>query len=469
MNSSEARTNEHSSPGETQGSQLNRTHPSAVRRNAAKALIVASAVLPLANSSPAIDAHKPEGPYSTAADWFDYEEGRDELIPAEPIDALTFSDDFNQVLSSRGYTVYINEPAVTSILQPDQIAVFEQIEAANDEHPVEQRTVVRPKVPSNEDWVPMNYPAYNDEVSLYDESNIFGLSHSGDFEHDTAANGWVPLGNGLSAHTTTPQHPANITFSIYGPDENNEMALVSQLSTEARLNPNVSCEQTEIPVVSEVALSPSQLGRLCQALQQYDALVPSDYHTLLNSVTEPIEKDDSVLWETDSIVLTFPFVGNEEIPADEFRRTILHEFLHATYDSVEIGSSEFHQFNRAYEDIVKVMNYRRPTDAQQNLSDVQVPDVEPAWATITESSYQHEESLVGHPWDNPTEMLSSTAAVLAFYPQQFIERFHALTPSEQAAIRKAVEAVKTLTDTTGTPVTQFIPEYDRVQSAIAES
>jgi hypothetical protein len=121
----------------------------------------------------------------------------------------------------------------------------------------------------------------------------------------------------------------------------------------------------------------------------------------------------------------------------------------------------------AYESVVKAMDFRMPTDAEQRQSAEFPSDIEPIWAVITESTYINEKhrnkaSAMGHPYDNATEMLSSTGTVLSYFPNRFLHKFAALTKQQHIAIYGVVDALVYMINHQGVDPETVIPNIDKI-------
>lgn len=427
-------------------------------------------------SEQSLDAGKTEGPYASYPYEFDYSDLKRHTIPAEEAPGIYVSNDFGGLLSTRGYNVVVDTGRISKSLQPNEIAVIRQVDKhvsssnPNDDYTSENSiSVISDRFNGEYPSLP-NFLVGAEQVDAWQQryySRVIdssGLSSAANTESDPLKKGEQDLGYGITRDTSR----STVSLQITRFDSNGSITTIEEQQGKITLSNNVPCEKiaNSISISTEVKLTASQHDTVCAMLNEYSTLF-TNYDIILDSTANDFEDTDMESKDSHSVILTYPYSDGKEVKPDMFRQIALHEILHAAYELLDINSSEFVASSHAYRHMQLVMNYKMPTDTIQQQSELSVRDVEPVWAALTESTYISSESRNGHPWDNPTEMLSSTAAVLTYYSEQFEKRFAMLTPVQQHAVYGVVGALRKLIEHY-TNVDRIIPEYAALEARLLQ-
>jgi len=387
---------------------------------------------------------KPYGPYS-----FEHEPGpveQAEAVPAYGSDALILSDDFDGLLATSGYGVYVDFAKMSEDLALNEYAlVTQEVVSSDGEHQVSGSIYANMNNEANIDEDNQNISAFvvNDagiKVPLYEFYSRDVAGHDNSIQENGLSNSYVPInGGGVVLHSN---EPSKITIDTYEINENEPPFLVSEKTAEVEIVENVDCGDLAEAVTTEVIMMPDERDTICEALREYSALLPDDYKVRLDTVNVSSLTHDSVDLQSRTVQLTYPFIKRELVDENDLRATVLHEIMHAAYrDQITKNILYLNHLNHVYQGVRNESEFQIPTlEDQRNGIGPLVGEVEDIWGIITESTYVQNTSANGHAWDSATEMISSTAAVMANYPVDFVERYKKLDAGQQEAIKEAAFA-----------------------------
>lgn len=412
---------------------------------------------------------KPSGPYVGPGPRMLGEQGphvHKELYVDKQAQAIVLADDLGGLLMTEGFTLGYKKAAIASELQGNEVAILSQSATREDGEKITDRTIAW-GASFDHGLLSNNTEARRELIrpalaqDLAENIGEYALSPK-----------WEKRGYdvfGFGVDNSLPD-TTEIDVSTYLFHADGSFTRTTQKRTTATVINNVSCESDSSQnVTSEVILTPSQRRLACTAIGKYDKFLSDDARILLDSIGHTEFRQNAYDIVSENIILTFPYQVKREIFDEAFMQLTLHESLHDAYYQLDPKSLLVPEISQAYQGIVREMKYRLPTNGEQMGSKVSVGDVEPVWRVITESTYRNEKINgrgTGHPWDAATEMVSSTATVLAFYPNEFLEQFALLSKGEQKAIRKAVEVTAKAIETFDYDVTDIIPEYPMILDRI---
>jgi len=408
---------------------------------------------------------KQHGPYTLGSLAWDTEDMR-EQIDAAPIQALTLSDTLDGLLTTSGYTVYVDVQKVSQQLQENELIIATQTESLSTGEEVVTGQIFfgLPTDTASEDAYQFATDAlFNSDIFLPAMSDANGVG-SAQYLDQVLPNNYSPLNaSGVIVHNNSDPLITLTTYTIT--PEGALVEIASQTAT-AEFNQNLACDESDVEIISEVMPSDDQYGIICAMFDEYGALLSPNYDVYLDVAESPYVTKDSVSYLSDSVLLTYPYIGESEVSKEDFTRTALHEILHAAYNDQLADKAFMEASFAAYESVYMATDYKMPTLDEQMQQIESVGEIEKVWGIITESSYIGEGSRDGHPWDNDTEMLSSTGAVIAFYPDEFVEKFHQLSDKQQDAIRETVRVLQTLIEKYDVSVDSIIPSFSSVAEQI---
>lgn len=448
------------------------SHHGFPRKVAGTCLALIVAVIPI-GSEHSLDASKPVGPYATSLGQYqeDMQGLEINIIPAKKTPGIELSDTFDERFTTNGYGIIVDQQRISKELRPNEIASIVQYDEHIDTDPeyydVSENRIVILSEDFNDSASHPGFLVTADQVKQWQKIynnrsiNLLGIDSSGSTEGGILPNGKQILGSGITPSTTRSTLEYNVTR--FNPD-----GTISTTSKSAAVtfSNNVLCDASSSNKVStEVELTPSQHDVVCNMLKEYSTFL-ENYQIILDSTVNSVWNTDQQSKGSRSIILTYPYSAGEEVSPDMFKQIALHEILHAAYEAIKKDDTDFRTFSDAFRNMKLIMDYKMPDIKTQMISSLTVRDVEAAWGALTESTYIDPKSLNGHPWDNPTEMLSSTAAVLAFYPTQFEKRFDTLSSNQQAATYTAVDALKQLFEHYNVEPDRIIPGYSSLQERL---
>ena len=402
---------------------------------------------------------KPVGPYSLNDNLrFNVS---NEPVPAYGSDAMRLSDDLDGLLGTSGYAVFIDAQQVLDELKTNEVLVVKQKDMTTDEDPTVSGSV----------YVAGDTDSYEEALKTVAKAGIaipaFNSANGsaggkGSLEEEAVGDYFVQInGGGTILHNNTP---SQITVDKYRIEPDETVTAISHQKVYAEVSPNIKCVDVPEAISAEVVLTYDQYNIICQALKQYSQLLPNNYSVRLDAVDSKASMNDSLSYNSKTVQLTYPYVGKTEVETDEIRLTTLHEIFHGAYLEQIVNDPIFRlKLDTVYTAILNSTDFQIPSndELRQGLTPT-IPKVERVIGIITESEYMGPDSAVGHPWDNATEMLSSTVTVLAFYPDDFIKKYRHLNETQKHAIRDDVLAVVDLIKRYDVPVASIIPRYDLI-------
>lgn len=415
----------------------------------------------LRSSDELFNFFKADGAYDsppTSAPMLD----RVEIIPAEPSeDALLIGDTFDGLLGSSGYNLTYDPLKIQEHLEENQavIITLDQMRPRDDD-PIRSGSLI---VSSQEDMLLQDNDAYKEiDLKIPDPFARIGDGRLTDFKPVSIEDAvWPVTVDGLALEA---QQPATVSITVVE-SNGSELNVVSNESTTVSMRPNTACANGD-KFTSEVTLKPSQHDVVCGMFQEYGALIDDKYALYLNAASHRGEAGDSANFSPPSINITYPYIGGQEVTAEDVKRTFLHEAIHVAHGEARFDLLLVGKIKLAYKFISANTDYKMPPHSEINTFKSSPAEIEPIWAIITESQYIEEPSKHGHPWDNDSEMLASTTAVLANYPDEFIEKYENLKPLQQAAIRNAVSVSVQLIEKYTADVAAIIPEWETIKTAL---
>lgn len=419
-----------------------------------------------AGSSQDFLAGKPEGPYTWLAPDTPSKGPpivHKEAYISKQIQAIHFDDDFDGLLVSEGFTLGYDNSKLVHSLPGDEAVIITQTAYIKGKEPFTEGAVVRSDHADESVWDVENaarrrlfFPHADYAVSVGE----YNLSPQ------LKKQGYESFGFGIGS---AEQDATSIKIETYKLYKDGSYKLLTEQETTARLVANEACEQDEHrKITSEVRLTSVQHDLMCQAVARYGRFLPDDARVILNSVGNEEFMTDSFNYISDRVTFTFPYIGKDQIPDDLFLRTALHEMLHGAYHRIDPGSRLMYDVATTYQDMLKQTKYQVPSPLKLDESKIKVPEVEPVWELLTEGEYAGGDHY-GHPWENATEMISSAASVLAFYPDQFMQKYVRLDKAQQRAVREVVRTVSEVIETYDYNVVDIIPEYARIQQELKRS
>ena len=228
---------------------------------------------------------------------------------------------------------------------------------------------------------------------------------------------------------------------------------------------NISCQNVGEKVISEVKLPRAYRQRVCAYLMRLSRVIPNQHSIFLDRIAKTYDSEDHIEPYDKEMTLSIPYTKDVAGHSEAYG-IALHESMHAAYFNFKVDHPVIEDLRKAYQKMERSMNYRMPTYEEQ-YDGYDIANNEPSWAAITESTYEasvlgEEDSGAGHPWDEPTEMASSTSTVLAIYPHEFLENYQQLSASQRKAVKSVVKAtLKFVVTATGSQekLVKLIPEY----------
>jgi hypothetical protein len=235
---------------------------------------------------------------------------------------------------------------------------------------------------------------------------------------------------------------------------------------------NVNCPGVRESIVSEVSFPEPYRRRACRYLLSLSQLIPNDYTIIFDKVGSQLYENDSEDFDKRFIQFSLPFIKDQKGHSPE-QGLMLHEALHATYEKLGPKNKVHKYINRQYKKMIHAMTYRMPSFAEEYYG-YPVDMLEPVWAAIAESTYEtsvlgYRFSDAGHPWDNPTEMTSSAAAVMCNYPKRFTRLYGSLDHDYQKeAVRAAAKATFALIrhKVGEEHIVDYIPKYEYISQKL---
>jgi len=406
---------------------------------------------------------KPIGPYSLN------EEPRYSM-PMEPVpgfgaDALQLSDDMDGLLSTSGYAVFVDVQRMTDQLKPDEVLVVTQEDATVDGTAFVSGKVFKGVGAHRYDSVGSIMTAAGIDLPPFESAvGTAGGEHS--IEYNGANYMLSQINSGGSV--LLADKPSTVVVDTYQIEADASVTPLSHRTATAEIVPNVECDDLPETISTEVYLTSRQHDIICQALEEYSQLLPNDYAIRLDAVDSSNSKNDSANLMNRNMQLTYPYIGKNEVEVQDLRRTALHEIFHAAYyDQIKTDRIFRLKLDAMYMAMRDSTDFRIPSD--EELSKGLTPTLQKAEKVIgiiTESEYIGPNSNSGHPWDNATEMLSSTAAVLAFYPEEFIEKYNQLNDVQKRVIRDNASAVLEIIDRYDVDAASIIPKEDLIREEL---
>jgi hypothetical protein len=414
---------------------------------------------------------KGEGPYTSAhieLNLGSIYAAEASLIPARPAKALRLSSTLGGVISTTGYSIMADRYAIEPYLNSRRFAVIQQtdIEAGGDkkDRVTQNYALTSWRKPLTEDLTTKQLKGFRKLVDAQ-EANGGAIGNATKYSKANIPPNLVQIGDGLVSHA---DGPTNISFTVYDFTKDGRIVPILRKTATATEVDNVSCPESPVTVSSEVELTRDQKSVVCNGLRTYQKLVASGTHLTLDAAPHDNDTADSSAISARSILLTYPYIGTHPVPEQTFDRIMLHEFLHNAYTWVA-PKSVVEEVDAAYSTVRQSMRYAFPSEAVQYMSGESVGQVEPVWNVLTESTYIGKTSWDGHPWDNATEMSSSTASTLATFPDQFCRHFKSLSLQEKQAVYQVVLATGSLVRSTGVAPSEVIPQYDAIVTQLEEA
>lgn len=250
-----------------------------------------------------------------------------------------------------------------------------------------------------------------------------------------------------------PPEGVSIRFDTYRFKDDGSIQRLGRLAGSLQHSPNVKCKYKDVAedIVSEVQLKKRQKQAVCDMLKKYGRFVPDDYRIILDSVPHQSQAEDHHTLQTRVIQLTYPYSGDQTINSKTgLMPTALHETLHATWRNLPADE-------RIVRDSYAVYSRIKAYDPGRKS---------PVWTTLKEGTYMPQRPRAGHPWDNPTEMISSTARVMAYFPDELLESYAQLTPKEQELVRDAARVSQEVVASEYPDVSQIILDSKRINKAL---
>lgn len=390
-------------------------------------------------------------------DWA-FHSDRYDLLPTDYADTVSGPNSFwNNEVVIQGFNVKINSSAIWDHETNDELTQISLInQAADRRHRVRSREVLAGlEAP----------PRVNDAVKdIYPDDQQDPILGVGTPTVQQIKEGVDYLSDGLQAIKKEELIIEKDRVTKAG-----QLIPLEKQTIPIDFQDNVHCAGVAEKVVSEVKLSPAYRQRACRYLLKVTGLIPNNFTIFFDKVSSELYQDDMEDAQNNDIVYSLPFTKDLYGHSPEYG-TFLHEALHATYRSLPPSNKVRRLIAQKYVDVKEAMTYRMPNWGEEYMG-YPVDRNEPVWAAITEATYErstlhYKFSDAGHPWDEPTEMTSSTAAVLATYPREFIGRYHALRHDYQKeAVKGAVEATFSLISLALGPdnISEAIPEYELIR------
>lgn len=442
--------------------------PGAVRL-AKKAVSLALALATLntvAGSEMSVDAGKPEGPYTAFPSEYQWDSvpEKSPVIPAEARAGISIGDEFAGEIGVRGYNLVVKTKKIADALDMREIAVITQTETYDRWGTSEDRTytsryrVLSSKLGPKEQNLPSFLTDNQEDIWRGYASLVplWGMSSARYTKNGKLPAGQHDVGAGVDAHSTA----RHVRLQVIQFEPDGSVVTEVDQTTPISFVDNAACaDRPTLQVNTEIELTNQQHATVCKMLEDYGSLLSDGYRITLDPTESSYQDADSQSQYSRSIQLTYPYSMSHEVPEQDFRRTALHEILHAAYTTADQDSRPVVDAGRAYRRLRAAMDYKMPSDKVRDMSDLSVGRAEDVWGVVTESTYIGPESRHGHPWDNPTEMISSTAAVMTFYPDGFVAKFDALSLMKQAAVYDATRVATKMIEHYGVRVDAIIPRY----------
>ena len=403
---------------------------------------------------------KPAGPYSLSETEPGHKEPQ-EPVPAYGSDAIRLSDDLDGLLGTSGYAIFIDRERLSADYRPDDVIIVQQ----------EDKTIDGEKHTSGTIYTADGVYTQDEKMELLTaagiplpnfESAVGTAGGENSLAEQAVSYSYAQINSGGTVLHN--DEPSIVTVDRYHVEADGSVTPVSHNSVEAEIVNNAECDFSDQEYSTEVVLMYDQRDVICQALEEYAEILPDDYSVRLDAVDSKASKNDAAFHGSKTIQLTYPYVGRTEVESDDLRRTTLHEIFHAAYEyQVRAEPLLKVKLDIIHTGVLNSSDYRIPSS--EELTGGLTPTLQKAEKVIgiiTESEYIGPDSNSGHPWDNATEMLSSTAVVLAFYPHEFIENYEQLNDTQKHAIRDDVSATFELIERFDAPVESIIPQYDLI-------
>jgi hypothetical protein len=449
---------EHLSRGnETNKEKTSLQQEAATLRRAGAMLLIL--VASMSAQSESAEPSKPEGPYVAQADFLPRASPFEEAALGELASPLELGDTFDGAVSTVGYAVLFDRHIISKQLAADEVAVLEQAEYGKEDD-VEYKYISR-EIIGNQ-TINGNDPQIGKEGFISRGTSSADLVSSSDNQAIMEATGRDIIGGGLGARST--QSP-ELSLATYRRLADDSYELLRKRTTDVRIDEEVDCDD-DLIVTSEVVMTPEQVTELCRVIDQYDSLLPQGTWVAADYITHP---DDAADAANDSVIqLTYPRPVNVNWPGDEkIDSTALHEILHTAYRHLPKSAPARIRADKVYKMIVRNMLYEFP---QSSLVPYEkgVESIEPMWGILTESNYPDEDPKAGHPWDKPTEMVSSTMSIITYHPDEFLDKFEGLPEKQQRVIRSAIDASYAVFTAAGGDAEKVMSAYVKVSSGMLD-
>ena len=258
----------------------------------------------------------------------------------------------------------------------------------------------------------------------------------------------------------------------YEVDSTGHLQLLSQIKDPIHFMPNEHCDDVPQSIISEVRLTGQNYERLCNYIGRVAGLIPDSFNLFVNNVTNQDSFNESALYAEREVTLNTPFMKDRKGHSPAYGTT-LHEADHIAY--VTLLERYVKGLRRGGSQPVGDLSDRILSAYALVWRSVNKGETEKTstWSALTESTYEsqlfsYKDSLAGHPWDNESEMLASTAAVLATYPAQFLARYRRLNKNQRYAVRNAVQVTLEMLSSVDTkdPLSMLIPSAAYIKSQL---
>lgn len=405
---------------------------------------------------------------TTITDFDSNDELERPLIPAEPVQNIELSNDFDGILAAQGFTVYVDEERMEDSLEPNQAVLIEQEESTNTTYGLYEfgaRRIV---------------DTFEDSSIMHDLADIlpetpnyssYAIGDAGFYDNDQLPESFAPLGGGLDPHATGP---AEITLTYYSLNEDGMFDVTDVEHATATITPNITCtaniNAAPVQIASEIVPTSEQKAAMCNAAQLYQDIIPDGFDFRFDTTLSETGMDSASDRDPENnssggnILLTYPYQNADEPVSPKMVEQIaLHEILHTRYFEADEALKQ--QIDDAYAAMVNAMGQSFDS-YQEKVWDGTWRGAEPIWDCITESTYLEPGSSAGHPWDNATEMASSLTSVLNYNSAEFLEKFSELDQNSQTAVLNAAYAAETLINSSTGDVESVIPNfYETLETA----
>jgi hypothetical protein len=427
-----------------------------LRRAGAMLLIL---VASMSAKSERTEPPKPEGLYVAQADFLPRASPYEEVALGELASPLGLGDTFDGAVSTLGYAVLFDRQIISKQLAADEIAILEQVEYGNEDG-VEYKYISREIIGSQ--TIGGNDPQIGKEGFISRGSSGADLVSSSDNQAIAQATGRDIIGGGLNARSTLSPE---LSLTTYRRSAEDSYELVRQRTTDVSIDEEVDCDD-DLIVTSEVVMTSEQVTELCRMIDEYDTLLPQGTWIAADYITHP---DDAADAANDSVVqLSYPLPANANWPGGEkIDTTALHEVLHTVYRNLPKTAPARIRADKAYKMIVRNMMYEFPKSIPVPY-EKGIGSIEPIWGILTESNYPDEHPKAGHPWDKPTEMVSSTITVVTYHPDEFLDKFAGLSDKQQRVVKSAIDASYTVFIAAGGDSERVMSAYTKVRSGMLD-